>query len=113
MQKQICEIKILYYYLEDRSRIADKDNCSPGKEMVSQAKSSASKLCFLSKDFNGVALFEFVFSSSSGMSSNSPLVIDGSVTDQNQFWFLSYSLKDNAPNYLVWCVIQKRSAPKT
>ena len=100
-------------YLDDRSRTVDKDNCSPGKEMVSQAKSSASKLCFLSKDFNGVALFEFVFSSSSGMSSNSPLVSDGLVKDQNQFWFLSYSLLDNAPNYLDGCVIQKRSEPKT
>ena len=50
--------------------------------MVSQAKSSASKLCFLSRDFNGVALFEFVFSSSSGMSSNSPLVSDGSVKER-------------------------------
>ena len=72
-------MKSKYFYLDDRSRIADKDNCSPGKEIVSQAKSSASKLCFLSRDFNGVALFEFVFSSSFGMSSNSPLVSDGSV----------------------------------
>ena len=74
-------------YLDDLSRTVDKDNCSPGKEMVSQAKSSASKLCFLSRDFNGVALFEFVFSSSSGMSSNSPLVSDGLVNHETNFGF--------------------------